>query len=243
MAEQIAYAEWCAIDRYDVSGVSSSFGAEASATLEECVTFPDATVTAPGVPYKRRHVGDESFQLSIAGYLDIAVNYPAFNSSLGASPVTTWGAGRALGSLVTMFVGKESKFVQGGAVAKLIPLTGDLMSDGLFMNGVLYEFGDKSATGTGTAQTTTAVAAGMNRVLHVHVVATTLSPTLTVTYETSEIGDFSDAVTRHTFTQFTSSYLVERAVKTSTVSDTHGRFKWTYGGTGTLTVRMSEGVA
>jgi len=70
------------------------------------------------------------------------------------------------------------------------------------------------------------------------------SPTLDVVYETSVIGDYTDAVTRHTFTQFTPSYLKERAIKTATVSDTNGRFRWTIGGTGSpsFLVRMCEGV-
>jgi len=245
MAEQISYNEWLCVDGYDISGVSQNFGIERSVDLKECITFPDPTDTTTTTPFKRRHVGPESGKASIAGYLDPLINLPAFTAALGASPIITWGSARALGSSVLMFVGKEGKFSYGGPVGDIIPITAEMMNDGAVVSGIEYEFGSKTTTTTGTSQTTTAVVAGKARYLHVHVVAVTgTTPTLTVIYETSAIGDYTDAVTRHTFTQFTPSYLVERAVKTTTVSDTHGRFKWTIGGTGgpAFLVRMSEGV-
>jgi hypothetical protein len=242
VAEAISSQEWLCINGFDISGVSSNFGMERSVALQECVTFPAPTDTTTTYPYKRRHAGAETAQNTVAGYLDQAVNGDAFKAALLGSPIVTWGISRALGSLVTMQVGRESKFSIGGPVGNLIPADGTFSNDGAVADGQLYEFGTKTATGNGTTRTTIAVTTGKARYLHVHVVATTLSPNLVVIYETSAIGDYTDAVTRHTFTAFTPSYLVERAVKTAAVSDTHGRFRWTFSGTGSITVRMVEGV-
>jgi hypothetical protein len=242
MAEAISTQESMCVDGFDISGVSSNFGMERSVALKECVTFPAPTDTTTTYPYKRRHAGPESAMAAVTGYLDQAVNGDAFKAALAGSPIVTWMQGRALGSLATMLVGRESKFLIGGPVGELIPANGTFESDGAVADGQLYEFGTKTATGNGTSRTTSAITTGKSRYLHVHVVATTLSPNLVVIYETSAIGDYTDAVTRHTFTAFTTAYLVERAIKTAAVSDTHGRFRWTFTGTGSIAVRMVEGV-
>lgn len=173
------------------------------------------------------------------------VSYLGLKAAFEGLPIITKGEGRALGSDVTMFIGKGGTFNYGGAVGKTVPISAQIASDGRVTPGQLYEYGPKTTTTNGTSRTTSAVTAGKVRVLHVHVVALSgTSPTLTAIYETSAIGDYTDKITRHTFTQFTSAYRKERAVKTDIVSDPNGRFSWTIGGTDSpsFLVRMSEGV-
>lgn len=246
MAEQIALDEWMALDEYDISGNIGNFGFERMVALEAFVTFPDPTVTAPvGTIYERNLGGVESAKVAPAGFLDMGVSYLGLKAAFEGSPIITKGEGRALGSDVTMFVGRAGSFNYGGPVGKVVPITGQISSDGRVTPGALYEFGAKTTTADGTSRTTLAVTAGKVRVLHVHVVTLSgTAPTLDVIYETSALGDYTDAITRHTFTQFTGAYLKERAVKTDAVSDLNGRFSWTIGGTGSpsFLVRMSEGV-
>jgi hypothetical protein len=243
--EKIASDEWMCLDAIDISGCSSNFGFERMFELEEVLTFPGPEVTDPATPlYKRRVAGVESARNSIAGYLDAAVTYAAFSAAINASPVVTYGTGRALGSPVFMYVGKEGAFNYGGALGKVIPISGEIASDGLVMPGSLFEFGTKSATGNGTSRTVAAVTAGKKRVIHVHVldVTGTGSPSMTVIYETSALGTFVDAITKWTSSPFTAKGR-QRAVLTSAVSDTKGRFRWTITGTTPgFVVRMSEGV-
>jgi len=247
VAEQIAYDEFLAIDGYDISGSATNFGFERDVALEPITTFPLPTDTSGSLPFERNLVGLESAKIAYAGLLDMLTNFVGLTAAFGGpSPIVTKGEGRALGSDVTMFVGKSGMFKYGGVpVGKVIPCTANIVSDGVVTPGKLYEFGAKTSTLAGTSRSTLAVTSGKARYLHVHIVALSgTTPTLTVIYETSAIGDYSDAVTRHTFTQFNTTYLKERAVKTGLVSDLNGRFSWTIGGTGSpsFLVRMCEGV-
>lgn len=244
MAEQIAYDEFLCINEYDISGVSANFGSERTVDLKEFVCFPGPTVTSASAPFKKRLSGPESAKLSVAGYLDTSINLPAANAAFNASPIITYGTGRALGSQVLLYVAKENSFTHGGQVGEVIPMSMEILSDGVVVAGSLFEFGAKTATGSGTSRTVLAVTTGKSRYLHVHVISVsgTATPTLTVIYETSALGDYTDAVTRHTFTDFT-AVGVQRAVKTDAVSDTNGRFRWVISGTNpSFPVRMSEGV-
>lgn len=245
MPEQIAFDEWACIDQYDISGRTANFGSERSSEPKEFTCFPDPTVVAPaGPPYKKRLAGPESAKMSITGYLDMEVNHPALSAAFAASPVITKGEGRALGSSVLMYVGREGTFSYGGPVGDVIPITAEIVSDGAVTPGSLFEFGAKTATGNGTSRTISAVTAGKVLVLHAHVisVAGTSSPSITIIYETSSIGDYTDAVTKHTFATFT-TIDKERAVKTAAISDTNGRFRWTITGTNPVfLVRLSAGV-
>lgn len=246
MAEQITSAEWMCVDQYDISGCSSNFGFERMVDLEEAMSFLDPTLTS-GLIYKRRIPGAESAKSSIAGYLDMAISHPALSAAFAAQPTLTYGLDRALGSQVYMFLGREGTLNYGGQVSKIVPVAGELSSDGLVMPGALFEFGAKTATGNGTSRTVAAVTTGKTRVIHVHIVAIsgTATPTITIIFETSALGDYTDAVTRWTSAAFT-DVGKERAVIPSTVSevsDTNGRFRWTISGTNpSFLVRMSEGV-
>jgi hypothetical protein len=245
VAEQVAYDEWACIDQYDISGRTSNFGSERMVDLKDFTTFPEPTVVSPApLPYKKRLAGPESAKMSIAGYLDMDVNHPALSAAFAASPIITKGEGRALGSSVLMYVGREGTFSYGGPVGDVIPITAEIGNDGAVTPGSLFEFGSKTATGNGTSRTISAVTTGKVLVLHAHVISVsgTASPSITIIYETSAIGDYTDAVTKHTFATFTTANK-ERAVKTAAISDTNGRFRWTITGTDPVfLVRLSAGV-
>lgn len=256
MSEQIARSEWCCLDRYDISGQAENFGFKRSLALQESTTFPDPSITSDTAPiYTKRLTGAESAMLDFTGTLDTSLlgNLEAFKSAFSASVSTSFivtkGEGRALGSFVHMFKGRDGVINYGGPVGNIIPVTANIMNDGPVTMGRLYEFGTKSATGNGTSRTTTAVAAGMVRTIHIHVlsVAGTSTPGITVIYETSAIGNYSDAVTRWTSSAVTAANIAtlgaQRAYLTATVSDTNGRFRWTITGTTpAFVVRFSEGV-
>jgi len=244
VAEQISIAEWLCVNEFDVSGVSSNFGLERTADLEEFTCFAPPSDTAPTAIFKKRLAGVESCKVSNAGYLDMGINLPAAKAALGTSPIISKGDNRTLGSGVYMFVGKESSFSDGGEVGKVIPFSMELLSDGIVTYGSLFEFGSKTATGNGTSRTMPAVIAGKSLYLHAHVISVsgTSTPTLTLIYETSAIGDYSDAITKHTFTDFTAAG-VQRAIKTPAISDLNHRFRWVISGTNPIfVVRLVAGV-
>lgn len=244
MAEQINYAEWWCLDGYDLSGVSSNFGTERTIEDEKFTCFPDPTVTAPTGIFVKRLPGVESAQIQNTGYLDTTINLPAVEAAIPGSPISSKGDGRALGDGVLLFSGKSGSFNYGGEVGKVIPFSASILSDGPVVYGSLFEFGNKTATGNGTSRTMPAVTAGKSLYIHVHVtsVSGTSSPTLTLIYERSANGTYSDAVTVHTFTAFT-AIGAQRAIKTSAISDLNHRFRWTVSGTDPIfQVRLAAGV-
>lgn len=243
MSEQIAYDEWLSIDGYDISGVSSNFGFEVTNDLKDVLCFPAPTITSATVPYRKRLPGPVSGKNSIAGYLDTDVNLPAFEAAFGGSPIVSYGSGRALGSRVWMYVGKQGTMQHGGAVGEVIPITAEIMSDGAVVPGDLFEFSAKTATLNGTTRTISAVTTGKARYINTHVVAVSgTTPSMTVVFETSVIGDYTDAITRWTSSAFTTTG-VQRAAITTAVGDLNGRFRWTISGTNpSFLVRFSHGV-
>lgn len=245
MAEQIAQDEWMCVDKYDISGEITNFGFERVVALEPVVTFPDPTVSTPTQLYERNLCGAESAKAAIAGYLDQAINLPAFEGAITGAPVVTKGYGRAQGSSVVMMIGAQGMLHYGGPVGKVTPVTAQINNNGVVTPGIVYEFGSKTTTGNGTSQTISAVTAGKSRYIHVHVITITGTgtPTITFIYETSALGTYADAVTRYTSPAFTAPGK-DRNVSTSVVSDINGRFRWTISGTGspTFLVRLCEGV-
>lgn len=241
MAEQIAYDEWLSLDGYDISGAVANFGFEHSAELKEFTCFPPPDVLVGGPPYKKRLVGPVSGKNSISGYLDTATNLPAFEAAFGGSPIVTYGAGRALGSPVYLYVGKEGSLNHGGQVGEVIPISAEIMSDGAVTPGDLFEFSTKSATGNGTSRTILAVTTGKKRYIHAHAVSMSGTPSMVVVFETSVIGDYSDAITRWTSSAFT-AVGAQRAAISTAVGDTNGRFRVTITGSGSFLVRFAHGV-
>lgn len=245
MAEQIATEEGLCVNEFDLSGISSNFGGSRSADIKEKVCFPGPDQGAGSRPTKSRLVGPQSIKLDVAGYLDAEINLAAAEAALSTYSVATYLSARALGSRVYMFEGAQSNHEFGGQVGEIIPMTLNMSNNGAIYPGNLYEYSAGtliSATGNGTSRTITAVTLGKSRCLHIHVVASTGTAALVVIWETSVIGDYSDAITKHTFATITAPAVgYERAIKTATDSDTNGRFRWTVTGTGTFRVRFSEG--
>lgn len=245
MAEQIASEEGLCINEFDLSGISSNFGFARTLEIKEKVCFPGPTQGTGSFPTKSRGIGPESMKIDNAGYLDPAINLAAAEAALAAGPAITKLTSRAIGSRVYMFEGAQSSFDYGSQVGEWIAFTLSASNHGPVHPGLLYSYGIISASGNSASQTTTAIAAnsGKTRCLHAHAITLTGTATLALIYETSALGDYTDAVTRHTFSVITAPTPdYERAIKTAAVSDTNGRFKWTITGTGTFMVRFAEGV-
>jgi hypothetical protein len=243
MPEQIATGEWLCFDEFDVSGLSDNFGSKRTVAEETWTPFqgPTEDATVPLLP--RRLLGVESMTLSTTGQLDAAVNLAAAEAALArGSAIVTKGDGRALGDQVYMFVGRAGgDFVYGGAVGKVIPFSAMVGSDGIVTVGQLFEFGSKSSTAPGTSRTMPVVTTGMSLYLHLHVVAKTGSGSMVFVYETSLIGDYTDAVVKYTSPSI-STVDKKRAVVSSANSDTHHRWRMTLTGSGTFLVRLAAGV-
>jgi hypothetical protein len=86
-----------------------------------------------------------------------------------------------------------------------------------------------------------AVASTQKLFAHVHVVAFTGTASMALVYETSAIGDYSDAVTRATFTAIT-GLDKQKAIVAGPITDLNHRFRWTFTGTGTFLVRLAAGI-
>lgn len=244
MAEQIAANDWLCWDGIDVSGVTNNAPFQWTRDVKEFLCFKAPTLGEADALFRKRLPGAEDWSMSVAGYVDFEVNYAAANSSIEsvADVILTRGFGRALGSKVYLLVGVEGNYSIGGAIGEVMPFSAELSaSNSIVVPGLLFEFGSKAATGDGTSQEIGAQSATQNLYLHAHAVAVTGTPSFALIYETSEIGDYTDAVTKHTFTDFTAVGR-QRAVVAGPETDTHGRFQWTLTGTGTILFRLAAGI-
>jgi len=244
MASLTSINEWACLSQYDITGQVSNFASQRQVALNECTTFPDPTLPTQAIVYKKRLAGAEDAKLSISGYLDQATATAIDALFATVTVIVTKGDGRDPGDTCLMYQAKEASTSTGGAVGMPVPFSADIESDGPVCAGTVYLFGSITASNNSTSQTTGTVSAGKSRTLHAHVITVggTSTPTLSLTYETSAIGDYSDAVTRVTFTNFTAAG-VQRVVDTGDTTDTHGRYKWTVSGTTpSFMVRLCEGV-
>lgn len=246
MAEQIAANDWLCWANIDVSGVTNNAPMEWTQEVKEFVCWKSTTFTEADPLSRKRLVGTQNASMSVSGYTDFAINNAAGTASLGVNDIVlTRGYGRALGSKVHLLVGVQGAFQIGGPIGEVHNFSGDLsISNSILVPGMLFEFGSKTSTANGTSQAIGAVSATQKLYLHAHVIAVTgTNPTLNVIYETSALGTYADAVTRHTFAQFT-GINHERAVVDGPITDVNGRFGWTIGGTDTPTflVRFAAGI-
>jgi hypothetical protein len=243
MAELISQDDWLCWDGYDVSGLTQNMALDWKTDVKEWICFKAPTL-GPSDPLTRRRIpGPEDWSMAVSGYLDFEVNYAAANASLAVNDaVVTRGLGRSLGSRVFLLQASMASFEVGGQVGEVIPFTGNLSgSNSVVVPGLLFEFGSKAATGNGTNQDLGAVAAGKNLYLHAHAVAMTGTPSFAVVYETSADGTYTDAVTRATFSAF-AAVGRQRIVVAGPITDTHGRFRWTLTGSGTILFRFAAGI-
>ncbi len=243
MAEQIATGEWLCFDEFDLSGVSTDFGAKRTVAEETWTPFQTPDVAGNTVIYPRRLLGVESMTLAVAGMMDAAVNLAAVEAALSrGGAITTKGDGRNPGDMVYMFAGKPTgDLAYGGAIGKVIPLACVMSSSGTVTPGTLFEFGSKGTTGPGTSQPMPAALTGQTLRLHIHVVAVTGSASMVVVYETSAIGDFTDAVARYTSPAITTVDKKNPSIA-GPITDLHHRYRWTITGTGTFLVRLAAGI-
>lgn len=246
MAEQIAANDWLCWGAYDISGVTSNAPLVWDQEVKDFICWKGLTLGDADPLSRKRLVGAEGASMSINGYVDFLINDAAATASLGVNDMTvTRGYGRALGSKVHLLQAAMPSFTIGGPIGEVVNFTGDLQSsNSIVVPGQLFEFGSKTATGDGTSRAIGAVSATQKLYLHAHFVTVSgTSPTLDLIYETSALGNYTDAVTRHTFTQAI-AISSQRAVVSGAITDTNGRFRWTIGGTDTPTflVRLSAGI-
>lgn len=244
MPEVISGNDWLCWDEIDVSGVTNNAPFQWSRDVKDFLCYKAPTLGEADPLGRKRLWGAEDWSMSVSGYVDFLVNYAAANTSLesAADIILTRGYGRALGSKVHLLLGLEGSYSIGGPVGDVMPLTAELKaSNSIVVPGLLFEFGSKAATGNGTSQEIGAQSAAQNLYLHAHGVAISGTPTFALIYETSELGDYTDAVTKHTFTDFTAVGR-QRAVVAGPETDTHGRFRWTLTGTGTILFRLAAGI-
>jgi hypothetical protein len=243
MAEQIATNEWLCFDEFDVSGASNNFGTKRSVTEETWTPFqpPTSMGTDPILP--RRLPGVESMTASVTGQLDVGVNLAAAEASLArGGAITTKGEGRNPGDAAYLFSGKPTgDFVYGGEVGKVIPFASVMSSSGTVTPGYLFEFGPKSATAPGTSRMMLAATSTQVLRLHIHVVAFTGSASIVIVYETSAIGDFTDAVVRYTSTSITGLDKKNPAIG-GPITDLNHRYRWTITGAGSFLLRLAAGI-
>jgi hypothetical protein len=235
MAERIATDEFLCCDEFDVSGISSNFGAKRSIQAREVTCFLPPTGAATDPLYMKRFNGPESMEVQNSGYLDAAINLAAAKAALAARPIVTKGDGRALGDTCYLFLAQPGDFEYGGPVGEVVAFALALRSDGIVVPGTVFEFGLKTATQNGTARALSAVTSTQRLYAHVHVIAVTgTNPTLDIVEESSAIGDFTDAVPHGTYTQITNNPATwkQRVVVAGPITDLNHRFRWTVGGTG-----------
>jgi hypothetical protein len=244
--EQISTDEWLCVDQFDLSGVSNTFGSKRMIAAEESLCYLPPEQTS-GTLYPKRFNGVESMEINNAGYLDAAINLAAAKAALEAQPIVTKGDGRALGSTCYLWLGQAGSMEYGGAIGKLAAFALELKSDRIVTPAVVFEFGSKTTTQTGTSRVMPTAAAGQSLYMHVHVVAVTGTlPTMALVEESSAIGDFTDAVAHGSFATVTSTPTTwrQRVVVPGPITDTNHRFRWTVGGSGSpsFLVRLALGI-
>jgi hypothetical protein len=246
MPEIILQDGFVCIDGYDISGVSNSLPFKWTQEIKEWICFKPPEDDASDALARKRLPGAESAELPVGGYLDFGSNYLAATAGLGVSDmVITFAPTRTPGDRCYLFPATSGEFSFGGPVGDVVPMATDLKSNGIVVPATIFDFGEKTATGSGTPRTLGAVSSTRSLYAHVHVVGDPAgtTPSLAVILESSALGDFTDAVTRFTFTSFTARGR-QRAVIAGPITDTHYRFRVTVGGTGSplFRVRFSAGI-
>lgn len=246
MSELIFEDGFLCLGAFDVSGVSKTLAGKIVSAVKEWVCFKDPTLGTSDRVSRRRLHGEESASLPIDGFLDFDTNWPMARAAFQdkALYALTFGASRTAGGPAWMFNVVQASHEFGGAVADLVPFAGDYQSSGPLAAGRLLLHGDVTATGATTGQALGAVAADQALYCHFHVpkTPTGTTPVLAAIIESSALGDFSDAVTRYTFTNFTTKS-VQRAVVNGPIADTTFRVKYTLTGTTpNFRVRIAAGI-
>jgi hypothetical protein len=246
MSELIFEDGFLCLGAYDVSGVSKTLSGKIVSPVKEWVCFKDPSLGTSGRVSRRRLHGEESASLPIDGYLDFDATWPMARAAFQNKAVhtLTFGVSRAAGGPAWLFNVVQASHEFGAAVAELVPFAGDYQSSGPIAAGRLLYHGDVTVTGSTPGQNLGTVLAGQALYCHFHVpkTPTGTTPVLGAIIESSALGDFSDAVTRYTFSNFTSSG-VQRAVVNGPIADATYRVKYTLTGTTpNFRVRIAAGI-
>jgi hypothetical protein len=185
--------------------------------------------------YKSRLPGVGDVDIAMSGYWNVETIDAALKSgqnvtnTLALFGATTPSAG-SLGFLLRVMQGEYSI---GGSVGEVTPFSVTAMGSAGApeRQGKVLHYGTVSATGNdGTSVTLGPVGSDQKLYLGLAVTGKAgTSPTLDILHRTSALGNFTDAVTRHTYAQFTDrgSAYVEIA---GPITDTHHRLSFTLGG-------------
>jgi hypothetical protein len=245
MAEQIFSDAALCLDGYDVSGVTSKLPLKWEQEIKEWICFKDPSLGTSDSLTKRRAPGAESADLPVDGYFDVGTNWQEAQDALGASGIIlSYFTSRTPGGLAYLIPVVQADSVLGGNVGDVIPFAAHYQSNGVVCAGTNFEYRSVTATGSGTSQTLGPVSATQSIYLHEHLTAIPGGTSLTaaIIFESSALGDFTDAVTRFTFTSLTTRGK-QRAVVAGPVTDTHFRYRWTIGGSGgTFPLRLAAGI-
>ncbi len=132
----------------------------------------------------------------------------------------------------------------GGTVGDMDTFQIDGTGTGDSFRGLLLEPGTtaRSTSSNSSGAQTVAITATETGRSALHVIATTGSPTIDVTIESDDNGDFSSASTRITFVQAT-AIGAQFLTTSGTVADDYWRAEWTFGGTGSITFAVTFGIA
>lgn len=246
MSELINSDSYLCLDGFDVSGTATKLPFKWSQEVKEWICFKDPTLGSSDPLTKKRAPGAESGELPLDGYLDFGTNWQEGRDALGSSNVQLlFGPSRTAGAPAYFFPAVQADAAVGGAAGEVIPFAANYQSNGVIVPGTLFEYRSVTATGNGASQTLGAVLSTQNLYLRLHSVAVPggTTPTLTVVFESSLIGDFTDAVTLQTFTVVTTSRAKESFTLAGPITDTHYRFRWTVGGSGgTYLIRLAAGI-
>jgi len=245
MAELIFSDAFLAIGAYDVAPVTKGLPFKWSQEIKEWICFKPIEAGTSDPLTRKRLPGAESAELPVDGYLDFGSNWLQAQADLGVSnTILTFGLSRTPGSLVYLFPAVMAESAFGGPTGDVVPFAATYQSNGVICPGKLFDFGP-APSGPGEEFELEEVAADANLYAHLHSVMLPggTAPTEDVILESSAAGDFSDAVTRATFTQLTTRGK-ERKVIPGPITDTTYRFNYTGGGTGSpvFVIRSAAGV-
>ncbi|HSF40307.1 MAG TPA: hypothetical protein VLT87_10985 [Thermoanaerobaculia bacterium] len=187
-----------------------------------------------GELYKKRLPGVGDADIAMSGYWNVETIDAALKSGQNVTnTLALFGpTSPAAGSIGFLLRVMQGEYSLGGSVGEVTPFSVTAMGSAGSPErlGKVLHYGAVSASGDGTSVTLGAVDAEQKLYVGLAVTGKAgTSPTLDVVHETSALGDYTDAVTLHTFAQFTDrdAAYVEIA---GPITDTHHRLSFTLGG-------------
>lgn len=221
----IAGSQFFVIDGYDLTPDLGDLTATLDAEVKPAKYYRGLTDTDSTPVVVVNEAGAQSVKFDAKGRLTAAqVDLAAAQAALDAGGCKAlYGYGRNPGDRCIIAPAVQGAVSWGGQVGDIIPFASAVGGSGVFARGVLYAFAKITASPANFPASVGAVASGKSLVLRVHVVGVSgTAPALGLIYETSLLGDYSDAITRATFASFTATG-VQEIVVAGPISDA-GRF-------------------